>query len=134
MKLPTQIIKRFPIRKELDSYSDSLYIDTDRNGSMTMDGLTTREPLLDTDTVEELSNQIEKNPQGLVTVADCEFDMGVECREEEWEGSDSYQYQHLGSLCDFARRQAPEDLKESATWAVSLGGGASDEMEFIILA
>ena len=136
MKIPvnTKIVQRFPIKSEA-LWDDSLYIDTDSNGKMNMNGLTTAEPLLSTDTVEELSNQRDENPKGLVLPANCEFDMDFESREQESEGSEDYQYQHQGSLSDLAKKLAPSDSKDTASWAINLDvPGKPGEMEFIVLA
>ena len=112
---------------------DSFYIDLDSDGDLKMNGLFTDEPIIGCDAQEELNSP--EIHGALVLPENCEFDMEVERREQEWEGADDHQYQTTGSFQDLAKKLAPKDKKDSATWAVNLHvPGKPGEMEFLILA
>ena len=127
------IVGRFPIRPEHKG-SDTLYIDTNKNGSLDMDDLFTNEPLIETYAAEDLLRLARKNPTQLITAKNFPTTIETETREQECEDSDDYQYTTDGDLDSLAKELSPREARNDVAWAINPSvDGRPDELEFLII-
>lgn len=127
MKLPNNIIAKFPIRQS--DNGAGTYVDVDRNGELAMDDTFTAEPVLNAAywELEDLAGPFKNK---LITPADL-TEQGVSEAEQEYEGSEDWQSVTTGDLSSLATELAPS---KPATWAINPKvDGKPDEMEFLIL-